>query len=156
MSRFFGCKHPELQHVLLFCIREIQLQGPAIAIKHLSCVEILGNYNWQGLARPEAFRELQFAGSCFAPSYWGITTLRLLSCVKLLGNVTLQAIALHQAIWESHFARSCFAPKCLGDNCFEAIWELQFAMLWFAASYWKITTFRGDSGSSYILNMPAH
>ena len=37
------------------------------------CVKLLGNSNLQGVALPQPVGELQFAWSCFAPSYWGIT-----------------------------------------------------------------------------------
>ena len=90
----------------------------------------------------QAIGELQVAGSCSAPSYWGITISGLSSCGKRLWNYSSQGLALRQAIWELQLAGSCFASKLLCDYNFEAIEEFQFARFSFAPSHWGIATSR--------------
>ena len=64
----------------------------------LFCIKPLGECNCEAPVLCQAIGELQFAGSYFASSCWGLEICRVLRCVKLLGNSNLQGVVPPQAI----------------------------------------------------------
>ena len=99
-------------------IGEFQLVGCCFASNYwgitisrpLSCVNLLGNYNLQGLASRQAIEELQFAGFCVVSNYCGAPTCSVLSCPKLLGRLR----SFVKLVGNSNFAGSCFASGYWG------------------------------------------
>ena len=106
----FALCHSIGEFQLLGCCFASNYWGITIA-RPLSCVNLLGNYNLQGLASRQAIEDLQFARFCVVSNYWGAPTC---SVFVILPQAIGEAPVFCQASGEFQFAGSCFASGYWG------------------------------------------